>query len=203
MNTSTPLAAVATGLAAALTISLAATQPAEAIISPAYTNTPAYTVQQTGNWETMSNLPMVDALAVPGYGWRAGFRIRVGARWDSGLYYGTSAGSVEGRAQLWVDTGAGPATMRTSPALISISVVPAFNGQWLAGCQAHAGGWNQFDPVASHGGWACSAPTTGGPNTNYEMGTYSACIAVGGLAFADQPSSWFNAVGCPRPAVRI
>lgn len=192
------------GVVAGITIPVGMlASPAGAQINPGYQNTVRYTVQQDANWETMSNLLMTDALMVPGYGWRAGFRIRVGARWDSGLYYGAPWGNVEARAHLWVDTPHGPATMRTEPTLISVDVVPAFNGQWLAGCHGHTEGWNQLDPVARTGSWACSAPTVAGPNTNYQMGAYSVCVVARGLAFRDQPSSWFTAVGCPHPAHRI
>jgi hypothetical protein len=201
------MAKTLTALTGAALMFAGTTDTAGAIIAPTYTNTARYTVAQDEQWETMSNLPMVDAFAMAPYGWRAGFRIRVGARWDSGLFYGASWGNVEARMQLWVDTPRGPATMRSKPALAAVHVVPAYTDQsgrggWLTDCQGHADGWN-VEPVAQLGHWACSAPTDAGPHTNYAMGAYSACVVVSGLAFADQPSSWFHASTCPRPAQRV
>lgn len=199
MHTSTRLIA---GASLTAGLALTAITPAHAQVNPAYNNEPRWTVAQDDNWTTLSNLPMVDALAVPGYGWQAGFRVRVGARWDSGLAYGQPWGNIEGRAELWVDTPAGPATRLTSPALIAVHVVPAFNGQWLTRCQAHIEGWRRWDSVAAVVGSSCSAPTYSGAFSNYLPGEYSACVVARGLAFADQPGSWFTAIGCPRPAVR-
>lgn len=200
-HTSSRLAAAATATATVLVGSLAATRPAGAAINPGASNHAAYTVAQTPDWETMSNLPMVYSMAMPGFGFRAPFRVKVGVRWDSGLYLGGSAGAVEARAELYVDTPQG--RVRAPFALVAVHAVPAFNGAWLTGCQAYTEGWQQWAPVAQYGSWTCSAPTVAGAWSNYQMGAYSACVNVGGLAFADQPSSWFSTTVCPPSAQRI
>lgn len=193
MHTPTRLLAGAT-LAAGLALSTVA--PVAAQVNPGYQNEPKWTVAQDGNWTTLSNLPMTTVLTVPAYGYRADISIAVGARWDSGLAYGQPWGHTEARAEI---RSRGHII---SPALIAVHVVPAYNGQWLTRCQAHIEGWNRWDAIAGVSGSSCTAPTYSGAYSNYLPGEYSACVVAGGLVFADQPSSWFSVVGCPRPAVR-
>lgn len=132
MAHTTGRAAAALALTAGLAVGFA--QPAGAQVNPGYQNTPRRSVTQDANWETLSNLPMTTVFALPGYGWRAEFTVTVGARWDSGLFGGQPWGNVEGRAEVR------SRGRIVSPALIAVHVVPAFNGQWLARCQAHISG---------------------------------------------------------------
>lgn len=187
-----PLAAGA--LAAGLT--LTSTGVAHAGINPGYDGTPRWAVPQTANWETLSNLTMRTLYRQPGFGWRAGFCVVAGVRWDSGTFYGRPWGNVEGRAFVAADGPAGPCTVFSGTAQVTMHVSPLFVAPdggltWYAnqGCTAAVGGASFA--LAWAGRAACSAPTDAGPGSNYRQGGYSISTIVAGQAFADQPSSGF------------
>jgi hypothetical protein len=209
MNPSTRLAATASLTAGVLVGSLAATTPADAQINPGYDNTPRWAVAQDANWETMTNLTMRNVHRVEPYGYRNGFCVVAGNRWDSGTFYGAGWGNIEARAFVAQDSPAGPCTQRIAAAALWVETSAIFTESggrqhWLAhrGCDVKAFQWNTGEVLAWRGSGACSAPTMSGPGSNYQPGGYSANVIVFGQAYPDQPSSQFNIQWNNWPAFR-
>lgn len=204
MNTPTRLAAAATLTG---TLALGAVSPAAAQPNPAYNNTPRWAVRQDADWETMSNLTMRVVHRTEPYGYRNGFCVIAGNRWDSGTFYGAGWGNIEARVFVAADSPTGPCTQRIAAAALwvetsAIYTAPGQGARWLPGCLTKAFQWNSGETLAWQGSPACSAPTDAGPGSNYRAGGYSANVIVFGQAFPDQPSSGFHLQWNNWPAFR-
>jgi hypothetical protein len=197
---------IAAGALAALPVA-AFTSPAEARVDPSFDGGLRYTVAPSTDWETMSNLTMRQVVRVPGYGWRAGFCVVAGNRYDAGAYYGFGAGRVVATAIAFADGPAGPCTTPAPQAKLTIETSPIFvdwdgSLDWLANHGCDARGHTSIGPAvtAEATGGVCAAPTFG---PHFRTGGYSVSTVIGGQVFPDQPSSSFNVQWANWPARRV